>query len=124
MHQKALKVLEFEKIKEQLLGHASSSLGKEKVKNLLPSIEFEEVVKLQAETDEAANVFRLKANVPLSGIHDIRAHIKRSVIGGVLSPHELVQIASTIHASRQMKRFIEDMEDEKIEIPILNEHAE
>ncbi|WML45602.1 endonuclease MutS2 [Neobacillus sp. PS3-40] len=124
MHQKALKVLEFEKIKEQILGHASSSLGKEKVKNLLPSIEFEEVVKLQAETDEAANVFRLKANVPLSGIHDIRAHIKRSVIGGVLSPHELVQIASTIHASRQMKRFIEDMEDEKIEIPILNEHAE
>ncbi len=55
----------------------------------------------------------------LSGIHDIRAHIKRSVIGGVLSPHELVQIAGTIHASRQMKRFIEDLADERIEIPIL-----
>jgi DNA mismatch repair protein MutS2 len=124
MQQKALKVLEFEKVKEQLFEHASSSLGKEKVKQLFPSTEFEEVVKLQAETDEAANVIRLKGNVPLSGIHDIRAHIKRSVIGGVLSPIELIQIANTIHASRQMKRFIMDMEDEKIEIPILNELAE
>jgi DNA mismatch repair protein MutS2 len=124
MQQKALKVLEFEKVKEQLFEHASSSLGKEKVKQLFPSTDFEEVVKLQAETDEAANVIRLKGNVPLSGIHDIRAHIKRSVIGGVLSPIELIQIANTIHASRQMKRFIMDMEDEKIEIPILNELAE
>ncbi|HJV32280.1 MAG TPA: endonuclease MutS2, partial [Bacillales bacterium] len=124
MQQKALKVLEFEKVKEQLFEHASSSLGKEKVKRLFPSTDFEEVVKLQAETDEAANVIRLKGNVPLSGIHDIRAHIKRSVIGGVLSPIELIQIANTIHASRQMKRFIIDMEDEKIEIPILNELAE
>jgi DNA mismatch repair protein MutS2 len=124
MQQKALKVLEFGKVKEQLLGHASSSLGKEKVKQLLPSINFEEVVKLQAETDEAANVLRLKGNVPLSGIHDIRAHIKRSVIGGVLSPFELVHISSTIHTSRQMKRFVEEMGDEKIEIPVLNDHVE
>jgi DNA mismatch repair protein MutS2 len=124
MQQKALKVLEFEKVKEQLLGHASSSLGKEKVKQLLPSINFEEVVKLQIETDEAANVLRLKGNVPLSGIYDIRAHIKRSVIGGVLSPFELVHISSTIHTSRQMKRFVEEMGDEKIEIPILNDHVE
>ncbi|HJV16204.1 MAG TPA: endonuclease MutS2, partial [Bacillales bacterium] len=124
MQQKALKVLEFEKVKEQLFEHASSSLGKEKVKQLFPSKDFEEVVKLQAETDEAANVIRLKGNVPLSGIHDIRAHIKRSVIGGVLSPIELIQIASTIHASRLLKRFIMDMEDEKIEIPILDALAE
>jgi DNA mismatch repair protein MutS2 len=123
MQQKALKVLEFEKVKEQLLGHASSSLGKEKIKHLLPSINFEEVVNLQAETDEAANVLRLKGNVPLSGIHDIRAHIKRSIIGGVLSPFELVQIASTIHTSRQMKRFVEELDDEKIEIPILSDHV-
>jgi DNA mismatch repair protein MutS2 len=124
MQSKALKVLEFEKVKEQLVEHASSSLGKDKVKRLFPSTDYEEVVKLQAETDEAANIIRLKGNVPLSGIHDIRAHIKRSVIGGVLSPIELIQIASTIHASRQMKRFIEELDDEKMEIPILNELVE
>lgn len=124
MQEKALKVLEFTKVKEQLLEHAASSLGIKKIKDLVPSTDFEEVVRLQAETDEAATVFRVKGNVPLSGVHDIGAHIKRSVIGGVLSPHELVQIASTIHASRQMKRFIVDFADERTEIPILSEQAE
>ncbi|WP_066258028.1 endonuclease MutS2 [Neobacillus drentensis] len=123
MQEKALKVLEFLKVKEQLLEHAASSLGRKKIIGLVPSTDFEEVVKLQAETDEAATVFRVKGNVPLSGVHDISAHIKRSVIGGVLSSHELVQIASTIHASRQMKRFIVDFADERTEIPILFEQA-
>ncbi|MCM3568345.1 endonuclease MutS2 [Neobacillus mesonae] len=123
MQERALKVLEFTKVKEQLLEHAASSLGKEKITNLMPSTDFNEVVKLQAETDEAATVYRIKGNVPLSGIHDIRPHIKRSVIGGVLSPHELMQIASTIHASRQIKRFIEEVNEERTEIPILMEQV-
>lgn len=124
MHEKALRVLEFNKVKERLLEHASSPLGTEKITKLIPSTEFEEVVQLQAETDEAATVIRIKGNVPLSGIFDIRAHIKRSVIGGVLSPHELVQVASTIHTSRQMKHFIEDIADERTELPILSAQVE
>jgi DNA mismatch repair protein MutS2 len=124
MQERTLKVLEFTKVREQLLEHAASSLGIDKIKQLVPSTDFDEVVKLQAETDEAATVLRIKGNVPLSGIHDIRAQIKRSVIGGVLSPFELVQVASTIHASRQMKRFIEDVAEERTEIPILLEQVE
>ncbi|MED1469301.1 endonuclease MutS2 [Bacillus salipaludis] len=123
MQERTLKVLEFIKVKEQLLDHAASSLGRDKIKNLVPSTDFSEVVKLQAETDEATAVLRLKGNVPLSGVHDIRAHIKRSVIGGVLSTHELVQTASTIYTSRQMKRFIEEIADEKLDLPILADQA-
>ncbi|MDM5330778.1 endonuclease MutS2 [Neobacillus sp. CF12] len=124
MQERSLKVLEFTKVRDQLIEHAASSLGIDKLKNLVPSTDFEEVVKLQAETDEASTVLRIKGNVPLSGIHDLRAHIKRSVIGGVLSSHELVQVASTIHASRQMKRFIEDIAEERTEIPILLEQVD
>jgi DNA mismatch repair protein MutS2 len=124
MQERTLKVLEFTKVREQLLGHASSSLGIEKIRNLVPSTDFEEVKRLQAETDEAATVLRIKGSAPLSGIYDIRAHIKRSVIGGVLSPNELVQVSSTIHVSRQMKRFIEELADERTEIPILLEMTE
>ncbi|MCM3599298.1 endonuclease MutS2 [Robertmurraya korlensis] len=123
MQERVLKVLEFTKVKEQLFEHASSSLGKDKVKALVPSTDFEEVVRSQAETDEAAKVLRLKGNVPLTGIYDIRMQIRRSAIGGVLSPLELVQVASTIHASRMMRRFIEDMVEQGIEIPILDEYA-
>ncbi|NRD76056.1 endonuclease MutS2 [Bacillus sp. BRMEA1] len=124
MQDRVLKVLEFTKVREQLFEFAASSLGKDKIKNLVPSSDFEEVMKLQSETDEASTVIRIKGNVPLSGIHDIRPHVKRSVIGGVLSPLELVQTASTIRASRQMKRFIEEIAEERAEIPILLEQVE
>ncbi|MFJ5758251.1 endonuclease MutS2 [Neobacillus sp. NPDC093182] len=124
MQERTLKVLEFTKVRDQLIEHATSSLGIDKLKRLVPSTDYEEVVKLQAETDEATTVLRIKGNVPLSGIHDIRAHIKRSVIGGVLSSHELIQVASTIHASRQMKRFIEDIAEDRTEIPLLMEQVD
>jgi len=44
--------------------------------------------------------------------------VKRSSIGGMLSPSELTQIASTVHASRQMKRFTEEFHEEEA-VPIL-----
>ncbi|MGJ7920482.1 endonuclease MutS2 [Neobacillus sp. LXY-4] len=124
MHERVLRVLEFDKIKEQLQEHVSSSLGRDKVQELKPSTDFAEVVRLQEETDEAANVLRIKGNVPLGGIFDIRAHIKRAAIGGMLSPYELMQTASTVHVSRSMKRFIEDCAEEELSIPILVEFSE
>lgn len=57
--------------------------------------------------------------MPLSGIYDIRRHLKRAAIGGRLNPQELVQIASTIHVSRTMKRFIEGIAEEETALPIL-----
>ncbi|MGP7816751.1 endonuclease MutS2 [Niallia sp. 01092] len=120
MHERVLKTLEFDKIKSQLLEHVSSSLGQWKAEQLVPSTEFEEVVRWQEETDEAAKVFRMRGNIPLSGIYDIRPHVKRSSIGGMLSPAELNQIANTVHASRQIKRFIEEFNDEE-RVPILAE---
>ncbi|MEQ2526941.1 endonuclease MutS2 [Bacillaceae bacterium CLA-AA-H227] len=121
MQQRVLKVLEFDKIKEQVLEHASSSLGRTLVQELMPSTNLEEVVKRQEETDEASNILRLKGNVPLGGIFDIRQHIKRAEIGGMLSPHELMQISSTIHSSRMIRKFVEDLIEEEIQLPHLSE---
>ena len=119
MKQKVLKILEFDKVKEQLLEHVSSSLGRAEAEKLIPSTDFDEVVQRQEETDEAVKVLRLKGNIPLGGIFDIRPHVKRAVIGGMLSSHELMQVASTVHASRQIKRFIEDFAESDPTIPFL-----
>ncbi|MBT2688159.1 endonuclease MutS2 [Bacillus sp. ISL-47] len=124
MQERVLKILEFNKVKEQLLEHVSSSLGRRKAENILPSTDFEEVIRRQEETDEAVTVLRIKGNVPLGGIFDIRPHVKRAVIGGMLSPQELTQVASTIHASRQMKRFIEDFAEEESSLPILQGYTD
>src|SRR6476620_12294132 len=118
MHQKALKTLEFTKIKEQLISYATSSIGKEKALQLAPSTDFEEVVRWQEETDESAKVLRLKGHVPLGGIFDIRPHAKRAQIGGMLSPIELMEIASTIRASKILRQFLENVaESEDVTIP-------
>ncbi|WP_025727772.1 endonuclease MutS2 [Heyndrickxia ginsengihumi] len=124
MQEKILKTLEFDKIKQLLIEHASSTLGERRIKELKPSSSFTEVVTMQEETDEAAQVLRLKGNVPLSGIYDIRPHIKRAAIGGILNPIELMQIASTMYVGRTIKRFIEGLIDEEMDLPILAEKAE
>lgn len=116
MQQKVLHVLEFEKVKDQLVQHASSSLGKEKAKALIPSTNFQEVVIAQEQTDEAAKVLRLKGNIPLGGLVDIRTTIKRAKIGGILNAVELNEVSGTLYAARQMKRFIEKMVEEEIEL--------
>ena len=124
MHQKALKTLEFTKIKEQLVSYATSSIGKEKAQQLAPSTDFDEVVRWQEETDEGARVFRRKGHVPLGGIFDIRPHAKRAQIGGMLSPLELMEIASTIRAGRVLNRFFEEMAEQEIETNYLTEYIE
>lgn len=91
------------------------------MEELKPSADFETVVRSQEETDEATNILRLKGNVPLGGIYDIRPHIKRADIGGMLSPQELMQISSTIHASRMIKKFINDLLEEELSLPYLHE---
>lgn len=122
MQQRVLQVLEFHKVKERLATHAASSLGQEKVNQLVPESDYETVVQMQAETDEATNVLRLKGTVPLAGIFDIRESVKRAYIGGALNATELLNIASTISTVKQLKRFIEDITD--AQIPILVNYCE
>ncbi|WP_017756057.1 endonuclease MutS2 [Calidifontibacillus oryziterrae] len=124
MLERVLRVLEFGKIKESLIKHTASSLGKEKVEMLVPSYEYDEVVKLQEETDEAAKVLRLKGQIPLGGIFDVRPSIKRAQIGGILSASELLDIASTIYGGRQIKSFIENLVEDEWELPILKTYVE
>lgn len=121
MLERVLKVLEYHKILEQLHAHASSALGKERVQRLIPSFDFDIVKQAQAATFEAMTVVRLKGHVPLGGIKDIRPAIKRARIGGMLNATELIDIASTLYGGRQLKLFIEGLEE--INLPILKEHA-
>lgn len=125
MQSRIFHILEFNKVKEQLQKKVASSLGREKVANLIPSTQYEEVVKWQEATDEATTVLRLRGNVPLGGIFDVRSSVKRAEIGGTLSSNELLDVASTIYAARQVKQFIEQVvEDEDLQLPIITEHIE
>lgn len=119
-----MRVLEYTKMKKQLLEHVSCSLGREKVETLAPSTDLDEIQRWQEETAEGVEVLRLKGHIPLGGIKDVKAEVKRAQIGGVLSATELVGISSTLYGGRQMKSFIEEVvEEEKTYIPLLSDYA-
>ncbi|WP_203333172.1 endonuclease MutS2 [Planococcus beigongshangi] len=123
--ERALKTLEFYKIRDEVSRYCTSSLGKNHIDKLVPSIEITEVEQLLAEMDEAAQVLRVKNNVPMGGIFDVRMHARRAQIGGALSPVELMEVASTIRASRILRQFFEAIREEgDIQIPLLLEKKE
>lgn len=125
MDRRAWETLEFHKVIEQLKEHAASSLGKHMVASLEPSHDMEDVRQRQAATFEGTEVLRLKGQVPLGGIGDIRPHIQRAKIGGVLNASELLAIANTLASAGRLKRFILNVvEEEELELPILQRLAD
>lgn len=124
MQQKVLSSLEFHKVKEQVIQHAASSLGKEKLLELKPSTAIEEIAKQLEEVDEASSVIRLRGQAPFGGVTDIRAALKRAEIGSVLSPAEFRDISGLLYAVKQMKNFLGSMYEDGVEIPLLNQYTE
>ncbi|MDN7240299.1 endonuclease MutS2 [Planococcus sp. N028] len=123
--ERALRTLEYYKIRDEVARFCTSSLGKSHVEGLVPSTDINEVQILLDQMDEAANVLRVKNNVPMGGIFDIRMHAKRAQIGGMLSPTELMEVSSTIRASRILRQFFEGIEEEGgIDIPHFLEKKE
>ncbi|WP_085991746.1 endonuclease MutS2 [Oceanobacillus senegalensis] len=121
MNERIFRVLEFQKIIEQLIKHAATSIGKDYASKLRPVSNIDDVVRLQDETDEAAQILRLNKTIPFGGITDIRMSLKRSTIGGVLSPEECLNVADTIYGGRQVKSFIQNLEEN---VPILKGFVE
>ncbi|WP_163970172.1 endonuclease MutS2 [Oceanobacillus halotolerans] len=117
MNERIFRILEFDKIIQLLSSEAATSLGKDLCMTLKPSTELDEVNHMQAETDEARTIIRLNESIPLGGISDIRPSVKRSTIGGILAAEECLDVANTIYGGRQVKRFMEKLDES---LPILS----
>jgi len=116
--ERALKTLEYDKVRQQVATYCTSSIGKTAIDELVPQTDYEKVVQLLEEMDEGLSILRVKGNVPMGGIFDVRPSARRAQIGGMLSAMELMEVSSTIRASRILRNFIEDIESEAvIEIP-------
>ena len=125
MESRVLKTLEFDKIRALVAEHCTSTAGRSSIEELTPVSEYEKVVQLLEETDEGLAILRVRGNVPMGGIKDIRPHAKRAQMGGMLSAYELMEISNTIRASRILRQFIESVDaDEDIKIPHFLEKKE
>ncbi|HYH02170.1 MAG TPA: endonuclease MutS2, partial [Bacillota bacterium] len=106
MNERTIRILEFEKIIAKVQNFAGSAYGKELAGNLRPSRDLVQIREAQQITSEAVRLLTENDRIPLGGIFDIREAIKRAAIGGVLAPRELLEVGSTIRASRLMKEFL------------------
>lgn len=113
MNEKALKTLEYNKIIDQLVTYAGSSLGKDICQNLKPMTDLFEIEAAQRETSDAlARVFQ-KGSVSFSGVNDVRGTLKRLEIGSSLNIEELLRVCKLLEACARVKSYSRrDTDDE------------
>ena len=100
----ALRVLEFDKIKEMLRGVASSVLGREAIDELQPYSNAQAIRGAQADTSEYLRLLQTQQAPSLAGLYDIREPLQRSRnTGSILDPAEILIIGETVAAGRPVE---------------------
>ena len=105
MNQKAFRTLEYNKIIELLTDCATSPLGKEKARHLLPSTDIDEIRQAQRETSDALTHLLQKGSLSFSGLTDITPSLKRLEVGASLSSTELLRISSLLTVALKAKTY-------------------
>ena len=105
MNTKSLKTLEYDKIILQLEEYASSPLGQKLCRQLLPSIDIQEIRISQAETSDALDRVRQKGSLSFSGLRDVTDSLKRLEIGSFLGIAELLAISSILTIATKAKAY-------------------
>ena len=118
MNERYQRVLEYPKILNRLAGLAVSAMGKERALALRPSGDFEEVRRLQAQTEEASSVIAYTGGNPMSEFDDVREYLKLSTVGATLSMKALLSVAGALRACRTVRKALVT---EREDTPILTE---
>ena len=124
MNKKALRVLEYDKIKDRLKKKTSSSLGKALVDNLTPSTDFNEIKNWLAETTEMNSMILSAGNFPLGPYIDMKVYLKRAAIGSFLYPGELIEVSDTLRTARRVKHHIKKSNTPDIKYPLFSTYQE
>ncbi len=116
-----LTTLEFDRVRENLQRHCQFSLTVERAGELGPSADASTVRYLLDVTTEA---FALTEEFPafsVRGARDIRRHLQRAKLGGMLQPTDLLEVFDTIVAARTTRRTFVRIEDAAVRFPTINE---
>ena len=105
MNEKSLRILEYPKIIDMLTGYASSPMGKDLCRNLMPSSDISEILQGQMETSDALTRVMKKGSLSFSGIRDIRGSLLRLKVGSTVGMAELLNIAATLDVALRAKSY-------------------
>jgi DNA mismatch repair protein MutS2 len=105
MDDRTIRILEFDKILKKLSGQCASELGRELADELRPERELGRISRMLKETTDATDYVLRRGNPPLGGLHDIRSSLRRVEMGSILNPAELLHVADTLRAARNLKNY-------------------
>lgn len=105
MNEKALKTLEYYKIIDILEAFATSSIGKNKCRQLRPLDNLTEIETMQQETADALSRIYQKGSLSFSGVKDVRGSLKRLEVGSTLGIGELLAIRSLLENASRAKAY-------------------
>ncbi len=119
MNEKALRVLEYNKIIDMLESKATSALGKNMCQILKPSSNVDEVKNWQKETSEAVMMMIQIGTPPIGPIFDLASSLKLASIGGCLTPKQLLEVADGLRTSRTIKKYISSNGANRDKYPVI-----
>ena len=100
MNERALRVLEFTKIRDMLSAYALSEPGKEKCRSLTPLSGLADVNRALDETEEAVSTLAYLGGNPLVGFDDVTEYLTLAEKGSTLSQKALLMVAETLRCAR------------------------
>ena len=105
MNERALRILEYDKIIRLLVEHASSPLGKRECEALTPISDVHLINQTQTETADATGRLLRKGRISFQGNYELFRTIQNLTLGGSLSAPELLKIASLAECAARVKQY-------------------
>ena len=105
MNKRSIRVLEYNKILEQLEQHAVTAGAKRKVSHLKPYRDISTIEALQQNTRDAFLRLEKHGQVSFTGITNVSESLRLLEIDSALSTSELLDIASLLEAAKEVKSY-------------------
>ena len=107
MHsERELRVLEFDKIREQLAAYCVTPLGEALCLRLLPEPDFDRVRHMLDETQEAVALLHYTGGNPLHSFENVTDELQLAKKGAMLSPRSLLNVAGCMSAARAARALL------------------
>ena len=102
---KYLKILEYDKVLDNISKYCKTYIGHEKLSNLLPQFSQTVIGTSLQQTTEAISIIYRKSNIPLAELPDLSVIIKNLESYNSLSIPALLNTARFLKISREVKKF-------------------
>ena len=119
MNTKYITTLEYDKLLEKVERYCKTYIGKEMLKNMVPQFQKQAVMHLLEETKEAVYLIVKKSGIPIGEIPNISIWNKRLESGSALSAKGLLEVATILKITREVKEYFYENEEESLNVTIL-----